>query len=155
MKFLERLKQFLGVCVVCRVRGYPAASHNLLDCRTFYEFRVQEHPEYLDWRKTIKYSHGVRACYYCHVPQGPNDMLHKKFVGNNSNCEYPDILAPLAYTLFSVNHLLTAAQQYFSVTWADHKSFAKWLSSPSSHGQDTNLCALFMWYGDNYSSFVE
>jgi hypothetical protein len=105
-----------------------------------------DHSHYVLWNNEIRYEEPFsRVCYPCHVPQA-NDTLHKTFVHDQSACEYPSILSPLAYGVWYSEKLRPRAQARFAMAWKDQSEYLKWINGPTVEGHLTNLSAIFLWY---------
>jgi hypothetical protein len=108
---------------------------------------------FISWRKCLRYSNlSEGVCFYCHVPQGPKDALHPKFIRNAATtCEFRDIVAPLVYGLLTHGAHTTTIQAEFPRLNATTPPLAlEWINSRPIKGHVTNLSALFLWYCSQY-----
>ncbi|KAG2005388.1 hypothetical protein CC2G_001794 [Coprinopsis cinerea AmutBmut pab1-1] len=85
------------------------------------------------------------ACPFIGSQHKADERLHKTFTGRPSDCEYPDIVAPVAFAIFGNIKIREAAQAKFGVSWQTMDEFVAWLNGPTVEGARSNITALFMW----------
>jgi hypothetical protein len=143
--FQQRLDQLYVGCIVCLVGNTVTPRHPLPACPTLRLIDNQGCKLFFDWKKKIKYAPG-KACFACHVPQGPNDSLHGTFSAKRTNCKYSDLLAPLGFAIYHSEPLREQAQRHFNTIWHSADGFVAWLNGPVQPGHFTNLSAIMMWF---------
>ncbi len=143
-RFKLALALFQSSCSFCMLHGKHVMSHSIVRCPTLGP-RI---PDYKQWKGNLKIGGkgSASSCYFCHVPQC-NDQLHPAF-SRPENCQYPDIVAPLAFGIFHNEDLRAQAEEHFQTRWPTLYSFTKWLGGPVVPLAKTNISALFLWYAD-------
>jgi hypothetical protein len=153
-RFKTCLSAFSNVCAFCHVFDMAEdQSHPIKQCPVLKKSSVEE-PNvagFFRWRQRLRYDKKIhrdtKVCYLCHSPQGEKDALHPSFTGNKSDCPYPDIIPPIAYSIVHHKDLKQEAASVFSsVDWSDDACVLAWLTGPPVKGHSTNLSALFLWY---------
>ena len=137
---------FSNTCAYCKVHGQTVKKHSITACPLLQGSHHGAVGKYLGWKKLLKYNpnfHGP-ICYFCHVPQC-HDTLHGVF-GSATDCEHPDVVAPVAYAIYHSGPLRSAAQEHFKSEWEDTSHFLKWLIGRPVHDQGSNMTALLLWY---------
>lgn len=139
--FRMSLSFFQTVCAFCSLNGIQARHHSILHCPSMRKHSTT----YQTWKKRIVYGKNhCTTCFFCHVPQC-HDSLHATF-SRGTDCEFPDVIAPIAFGIFTIEHYRTMAQQHFGVEWSSSITFSHWLNGPTIEGEKTNISALFLWY---------
>jgi len=140
------LEYFRGTCAYCKMYGIKTEPHSIILCPRLLQQQQQPGP-YLSWRQDIKYNKDfhIKICFFCHVPQC-HDKLHKTFSKDGSACEYPDVVAPVAYAIYNIPNLHSAATSHFKQRWRSLYEFVTWINQQPDMGQRSNLTALTLWY---------
>ncbi|KAF8957928.1 hypothetical protein BDZ97DRAFT_1924184 [Flammula alnicola] len=143
--FQMALSIFNASCALCSLSNPSAKPHSLTQCPTF----AQSWSTYKVWKKSIKYplKFPTKSCFFCHIPQ-IGDLLHRQ-VGSASACEYPDVVAPIAYTVFHDKELCCDAEQHFGTQWNTIQAYAQWLAQKPVKDHLTNISAVFLWYANS------
>lgn len=147
LHYVDRMKAaldyFRGTCAHCKVHGINDVSHSIMVCPGLAQKNINS---YLSWRKTIQYSnfHG-KICYRCHVPQC-DGKLHPTFTKGGYTCQFPDILAPMAYGIYNLDHLNSKAALHFKKQWNSLEEFVSWINDRPAVGEQSNITALALWY---------
>ena len=143
-RFKLALALFQSSCSFCMLHGKQVTSHSIVRCPTLGP-RI---PDYKQWKGSLKIGGkgSATSCYFCHVPQC-NDQLHPAF-SRPESCQYPDIVAPIAFGIFFRQDLRAQAEGHFQTQWPTLHSFSKWLGGPVVPLAKTNISALFLWYAD-------
>lgn len=138
--FKSCLSIFQSSCAYCHVFK-KTGSHELFKCPILHD----QISDYKAWKKSIKYNprDPSKSCWFCHLPQC-HDLLHPQF-SNAKDCNYPDIVAPIAFAIFQIDECRQKAEIHFEVQWPSIKAFTEWLVEPYEKEQ-TNISALFLWY---------
>ncbi|KAF9470066.1 hypothetical protein BDN70DRAFT_940112 [Pholiota conissans] len=152
-KHLARLSQD---CVACHVLGAEPDVHSINECGALRSLvnAPLGHKAYFDFRKSIRYNPGQKICYLCHIPQGPKDFMHTTFKSNKSSCIYPDVLGPLAFSIFHTPSYKQAAEKSFSTTWDDINQFSEWINGDVHGLHPSNMVAIFTWYAQRTSQKI-
>jgi hypothetical protein len=145
VSYVDRMKKaldhFSDKCTYCTLHNKQSDKHEIIHCPLLPNILA-----YIYWRNNIKYKKPhTKICYFCHVPQC-NDKLHKTFTSNGQSCNYPDIVAPLAYAIYHINSYKKLAQTHFKQQWPTEAIFTEWLTSKPLQGQKSNMTALLLWY---------
>jgi superfamily II DNA helicase RecQ len=146
LKYVEVFKSCLSVfqstCAYCLVFKKSSVHNGLFKCPVLYD----KIPEYKAWKKSIKYNprYPNKSCWFCHLPQC-HDLLHPQFSTADA-CNYPDIVAPVAFAIFQIDKYRQEAEIHFEVQWPSIKEFTEWLVGPPYKNEQTNISALFLWY---------
>ena len=145
------LMYFSGTCAYCKMYGTNTNSHSIIHCPQLLQ--QQQLAPFLSWRQDIQYSKKfhIKICFFCHVPQC-HDKLHKTFAKDGSACQYPDILAPVAYAIYNIPHLHSAATSHSKQQWRTVDEFVTWINQQPAIGQRSNLTALILWYHTHITS---
>lgn len=153
IEFVQRMKQalsrFHGICALCHIHGKEAEKHNLPDCPMWRILNLSL-GTYFGWKRAIKYGryHGP-ICWKCQIPPC-SDTLHAPFSSRGTDaCEYPDVLAPVAFGIFHDDELAKEAQLAIGERWGTSLvSFAAWLGKKPQEGHYSNMTTLFLWFTD-------
>jgi hypothetical protein len=146
LKYVEVFKSCLAIfqssCAYCHVFKNTTGHHKLFKCPTLYD----KISDYKAWKKSIIYDsrHPNKSCWFCHLPQC-HDLLHTQFSSPDA-CNYPDIVAPIAFAIFQMDEYRQGAEIHFKVQWPSIEEFTKWLVGPPFKNEQTNISALFLWY---------
>ena len=146
LKYVEVFKSCLAIfqssCAYCSVFKKLSGYHELFKCPVLHD----KISDYKEWKKSIKYNprHPNKSCWFCHLPQC-QDLLHPQFTSPD-DCNYPDIVAPIAFAIFQVDEYRQKAEIHFEVQWPSIKAFTEWLVGPPHKNEQTNISALFLWY---------
>ena len=102
-RFKLTLALFQSSCSFCMLHGKQVTSHSIVRCPTLGP-RISD---YKQWKGTLKIGGkgSATSCYLCHVPQC-NDQLYPAF-SRPENCQYPDIVASIAFGIFFMQNLCT------------------------------------------------
>jgi superfamily II DNA helicase RecQ len=147
-RFIASMSQALrsshGRCAFCMVMDVEHVSyHTIVKCPSLGLARSST-TAYIRWRDDLHYNqdwfHGS-ICFKCHVPQ-MQDRLHGTY--GAVPCEFPDVIAPTAFAIFS-RHAQEAAAQ-FGVPLSTLPQFTSWLNSKPPQGSQSNMTDLFLWY---------
>ena len=147
LKYVEVFKSCLAIfqssCAYCLVFKKSSGYHELFKCPVLYN----KTSDYKAWKKGIKYnpSHPNKSCWFCHLPQC-DDLLHPQFTTSPEDCNYPDIVAPIAFAIFQIDEYRQEAETHFEVQWPSIKAFTEWLVGKPHKNEQTNISALFIWY---------
>ena len=154
---VERLQRALRsvqhtccICLIHKANSVPD-GHTLNRCDTLRNALQVTWTEYQGWRKQLQYrKHHMKICFICHVPQVTDD-LHPTFTkpkkGGAVDCEYADIIAPIAFAVYHDGRLRERAETRFNVHWGPSVSaFAEWLMGTPREKGYSNLVDLFLWY---------
>ncbi len=143
-RFKLALALFQSSCSFCTLHGKHTTSHAIIRCPTL----GPQIPDYKEWKGNLRVGGkgSAPSCYFCHVPQC-NDQLHPAF-SRPENCQYSDIVAPIAFGIFHDMDLRSQAEGHFQTKWPTLHSFSKWISGPVVPLAKTNISALFLWYAD-------
>lgn len=145
--FKEALSKFKGICALCKVWNTEREWHSVLRCPTL-ETEIAEggREEYLEWRSAIKYGKDhKKICWRCHVPQ-TDDTLHRTFAQGGDACDYPDVIAPVAYGVYWDLRLRSQGEERFSTRWETIEEYVLWLNKKPDVGEKSNITGLFLWY---------
>ncbi|KIO01671.1 hypothetical protein M404DRAFT_9961 [Pisolithus tinctorius Marx 270] len=143
------------ICLIFGHAGQTAGHHEPQACPTMANMLRIEWDTYLYWRKQLRYhQHHIKICWTCHVPQ-INDTVHPKFTKvkqqphGKPTCQFADILAPTAFSIYHHEKLKASAEQHFETKWdTGILAFSEWLMDKPTKGPYSNLVDLFMWYID-------
>lgn len=148
-----------GACVMCTDAEERADAHprGLMDCPILLDEtddgRLHRDVFLDDWRKRLKYTPSTlvdRVCFRCHIPNGPNDILHNAFSAS-THCEYPDYVAGIGYVVWVSDDVRQLASTRFAVNWTSLEHFQQWVVRRDIRdGYPTNMIALFVWYVETY-----
>ena len=148
----RELQSLLRMCCICLIHppSRPIGQHNLMECPSLEEHLNATWTTYKQWRQRLQYhKHHSKICFICHVPQ-ITDSLHPTFTkakkGDKVECEYSDIIAPLAFAIYHHMILRSHAERYFGVTWSNMTMFTNWLMDVPRKDRHSNLIDLFLWY---------
>jgi superfamily II DNA helicase RecQ len=150
-RFRSCLNLFNAQCPTCLVHGSSVLPHSKFFACPFIG---SQHKVYKDFKAALVYKDSNTpdtCCFFCHIPQA-DERLHKTFTGRPSDCEYPDIVAPVAFAIFGNIKIREAAQAKFGVSWQTMDEFVAWLNGPTVEGARSNITALFMWYCNEFHS---
>ena len=141
-------------CALCLTTSNDAKIHVIFQCPTFELLEVSCQ-SYLTWKKEIKYKHHKGICWKCHVPTCEG-KLHAPLITRKANCNWPDIVIPIAFGIFSNDGLNARAGKVFKVDWKkDLEVFAAWLSKRPATGRLSNGMDLLLWFADNMVEIME
>jgi hypothetical protein len=153
--FVDRMKKalehFSGSCAYCQVHQKHSVKHAIISCPQLPGSGCYQ---YISWRDRIKYTEKFheRICFRCHVPQC-HDQLHRTFVTGSGSCDYPDVVAPVAYGIYHIDHLKSAAEAHFKQTWVLLLEFSTWINLKPTKDK-SNLAALLLWYYDSHKTLT-
>lgn len=151
-KMKRALEYFSGSCAYCQICNTAVPTqHSITSCPLLAGGAIGQ---YISWRNALKYNekyHGP-ICFRCHVPQC-HDQLHRTFVrGSAQGCDYPDVIAPVAYAIYHLEYLRSAAQTHFTQKWPSLAEYTTWINSKPEPNEQSNLTALLLWYHNSYST---
>ncbi|KAJ3508586.1 hypothetical protein NLJ89_g5676 [Agrocybe chaxingu] len=131
-EFKSVLSRFDNACAFCVVFAYQGPPHDMKECPTLTGLLGQNgYGSFFDWRRGIKYAdYHTRICFYCHIPQGPNDSLHTTFQRSKNACKYPDIVAPAVFALLLDENLCRDASKYFGVSFHGPENALSFINAP-------------------------
>lgn len=148
-----------GACVMCTDAEVRVDAHTkgLMDCpilRDRTDDNELHRNVFLDgWRKRLNYPRSAmseRVCYNCHIPNGPNDVLHGAFT-SGTTCERRDYVAGVGYLVWVADDVRNLASVRFGVNWSSFELYIGWMvRTDPSHGYPTNMIAVFVWYVETY-----
>jgi hypothetical protein len=104
---------------------------------------------YKAWKASIQYHKHKGICWKCHVPTC-GDELHAPLERGKVLCDWPDVVMPLALTVFQRANIREAAQRYFGVVWQKIDQFNNWLMKAPGAGHHSNGMDLVLWYVEEY-----
>jgi len=73
--------------------------------------------------------------------------------GRRDACQYPDLIAPLVFGIFTDIELRREMEAFFEKTFESTDSFVTWLNSRPVSGHKSNLSAVFLWYSTVHAQF--
>ena len=144
------LNMFQGQCAYCYMVKKPSQGfHGINACP---QLPPTSFRQYVTFRNQVRYNKtGTHICWMCHVPSC-FDMLHKPFEGKKAtNCEYRDIVLPIAYAIFNISQYRTEAERDIQTKWKTIHDFTTWLNTKPATDQQSQPTALFLWF---YHKFV-
>ncbi|KAG2045557.1 hypothetical protein BDR06DRAFT_1015526 [Suillus hirtellus] len=100
--------------------------------------------DYRDWKTSIKYHNHKGICWKCHVPTC-GDELHRPLEKGITVCDWPDVVLPLALTVFQQAQVREAAQRHFGVVWVKMDKFQNWLTKAPGAGHHSKGMDLLLW----------
>ncbi|KAJ3505325.1 hypothetical protein NLJ89_g7481 [Agrocybe chaxingu] len=144
--FKHQLSRFSNACAICYVFAVNHTIHGLKECPTLVrQLGPNALGQFFDWSRSIRYS-SQKVCYFCHIPQGPNDQLHSTFQRSRSACAHPDVVAPAVFAVLLHPNLCYAASDKFKTSFDRPSTAIPFINGPTATSHETNLSALFLWY---------
>ncbi|KAF8803079.1 hypothetical protein BYT27DRAFT_7260412 [Phlegmacium glaucopus] len=125
LKYVEVFKTCLAIfqssCAYCIVFQKTDCNHELFKCPVLHD----KLSDYKAWKKSITYNpkHSNKTYWFCHVPQC-HDLLHPQFT-TPEDCDYPDIVAPVAFAIFQIDEYRHEAENHFQAKWKSIKAFTE------------------------------
>jgi hypothetical protein len=152
MKQVDQMRKALNTmkdkgCTLCYASGNSGGrSHKLSQCPSWENMRFSL-GKYFDRKKAIRYNNHKGICWKCHVPTC-SDELHLPLAKGKGDeqCNWPDIVVPLALTIFEFDDLKEAAEKYFAVEWVTLDAFTKWLMKAPASGHHSKGMDPLLWY---------
>jgi hypothetical protein len=151
--FKACLDKFSETCILCTLTGIHTAFHNIMYCPTLQKYNNNTGTAmFKAFKEKIKYGMQHRKiCYMCHIPQGPNDLLHPKFQGKNGKCSRPDLLLPLAFGLFHFKQITSnSAHKMVQTRFSTEFELISYLNDDPEQNQPSNLVFIFLMFAKEY-----
>ncbi|KAG2743923.1 P-loop containing nucleoside triphosphate hydrolase protein [Suillus brevipes Sb2] len=155
MKRVERMQNALDKmkdrgCPPCFAFGEQGGRsvHPIFQCPSLERLGVLW-DMYKAWKASIQYHKHKGICWKCHVPTC-GDELHAPLERGKVLCDWPDVVMPLALTVFQCANIREAAQRYFGVVWQKIDQFNNWLMKAPGAGHHSNGMDLVLWYVEEY-----
>jgi len=145
-KALNQMKD-LG-CALCTVSGEEEEEHKIYHCGMLSKMGLK-FKDYTDWKKKIRYYSHKGICWKCHVPTC-GDELHGVLVKGSMDCEWEDIVMPVALGVYMRRETREAGEKYFGVEWKDMEMFVSWLMKKPGNGRLSWGMDLLLWFVEEH-----
>jgi len=150
-KLKEALDYYEPFCVFCDIMGNTMEDrHDIFRCETFLSFT--DRSAYTTWRDGLGYKENTmeQMCYVCHVPQ-MNDRMHGTFTGRPKDCQYKDILVPVAYSVYHRGGQKALMEEHYDTKWPTLEIFREWMNKAPSGGDLSHLSGFFLTYHKKFN----